>query len=152
VWQTCQLLHRAYVPLLARFRDVVGQKDLIAQQLLQFQIGLARDVFDLRHDQLRAQPDERGGTGGRRGAPGCPGTLRSAHPYRLHSPRLSFRAVAIFVLAARRFWMMQGGAFGVMVRVEGERVPVLACSSFQLSEGHAGRSEARREREIKVHE
>lgn len=155
VWQTCLLLHRAYMPLLARFRDVVGQKDLMAQQLLQYQTGLARDVFDLRvamtsfeHRQASAAALE---AGVEHSVAIAPAPLRSTHPFRLHSPRISFRSVAIGVLAARRFWVLQGGAFGVMVRVGGERVPVLASSTFQLSDGHAG-SEARREREMKVPE
>jgi chromosome segregation ATPase len=140
LWQSCQLMHRAFRPLLARFKAVVQQKEWLASQLFSVQTGVARHVASLRgalegtssEDQSNALP---------------------LHPYRLHAPRLSLRSVAIAVVAARRLWSLETGEYGSIIQSGGEQFPLLPIAPFQLSDNRGlsqDEAQIRREREMAV--
>jgi myosin heavy subunit len=150
VWESCQLLHRAFRPLLARFRDVVQQKNFLSRELFAYHAGVAREVHELRV----AMTVREGGDGAAVAA--ATTALAPLHPYRVHAPRLSLRSVAIAVLAARRIWTgstVAGQQYGVMLHTgTADPVPLLASSPFELTNSLSRQSsdeaQARREREL----
>jgi hypothetical protein len=149
VWESCQLLHRAFRPLLTRFRDVVQQKNFLSRELFAYHSGVAREVHELRV----AMTVREGGDGDAAAATTAAAPL---HPYRVHAPRLSLRSVAIAVLAARRIWTgstVAGQQYGVMLHTgTADPVPLLASPPFELTNSLSRQSndeaKARREREL----
>ena len=162
LWQSCQLLHRAYKPLQARFRDVVLQKQYLAKQMHQFQTNTARDVLELRKAMTGFEAEKQVAAGGvvavtaENGLTTATAATRPLHPYRLHSSRWTLRVVAVAVLAARRIWSLQSNEYGSMHSAGEEDVAILSSNNFVLSStaSNGGGAEttrahqARREKEM----